>query len=304
MATETPASDDRVNPDALRLRRRRRRRTSAFLAVLIALLVWPNLLDSELGKRLDSLRVLGPVAGHGAGGGAGAASKGRPAGVRLGPQIAYLGGIPNFGALREGMANPLTAQASPLEAAPEILALPDGDLLAGLSPITPVATPADSGPPPSFPVVTTPNIDPDPIIFVPGTPGTPGGGNPPVIGPPVVTPPVTPPPVVSPPDTPPVTPVEPPPIVSPPNNPPIQPPTDPGQPPPVIVNPGPGTSCADEPCGGGPGGGGGGGGPPPVSAAPEPAAWLEMILGATLLGVAMRRRRSQPATALRARSKA
>src|SRR5689334_7085764 len=98
MSSEPPASADAVNPDVALLRRRRRRRRAAALAALIGLLVWPGLLDSELQKRLDTLRVLGPVGGHGAGAAGGVAGK------TLGharPRLARAPLPPNFGALRE-----------------------------------------------------------------------------------------------------------------------------------------------------------------------------------------------------------
>ena len=297
MSTEPPASADPVNPD-VRLRRRRRRRRAAALATLIGLLVWPGLLDSELQKRLDSLRVLGPVAGQAGGGG--------PAGHRTprhaGPRLARAPLPPNFGALREGAAGPLGAQVAPAQEVAQALTDPlSAELVSrGVDPFLPaVAGPGGGTPfaPPSFPPIQPP----DPVIGGPGpSPGGPPTQPPdPVINPPVVNPPSQP-PVVTPPDQPPVVPPEPPPIVSPPTTPPGGP--GPGVPP-VVPNPGPGVSCGADPCGGG--GGGGGGGPPPVSGAPEPALWLQMVLGTGLAGAALRQRRAQrPATALAARSRA
>jgi hypothetical protein len=298
MATEPPASADPTLPD-VRLARRRRRRAAAAITVLTTLLVWPSLLDSELGaKRIDTLRVLGPVASQGAGVSAPGASRHTP---RISPGHARTGLLPNFGALREGPMGLLTADAAP-PARPAALTGPAAtDLVTGgLGPLQ-TANPAPGfGPPPIFP--TMPSVgQPDPSIIYGPVP-SPGGPpvTPPVVIQPVVTPPGTP-PVVTPPDQPPVVPPEPPPIVSPPSNP---PPDGPGPgTPPVILNPDPGTGCGLDPCGSGPGGGGPG--PNPVSGAPEPALWLQIVLGTGLLGAAMRRRRRlQLATALRARSRA
>jgi hypothetical protein len=311
MSPEPTASAD---PDASAAAVQRRRRRTALLAVLIALIVWPGLLDGDLPHhRMDSLRVLGPLAPR-LGGAAGA---GPSRAHRRRPQLAHARPSPpaNYGAVVEDA--PVTLLASEQPAGPgritlaELAGAAPGQLLpaifspspsGGPGPDLPFGLPGVGGPsyPEPFPVIAP--ATPPPTL-PPGQPPSPPviispPGQPPDTPP--VTPPVTPPPL-TPPDTPP--PIVGPPIAGPPDTPP--PIVGPLGPP---VTP-PGVSCVeagDCPTDGGPGGGPGGGGPggSPGGAVPEPALWAQMILGTLLAGAALRRRRLQLATALRARSKA
>jgi hypothetical protein len=128
--------------------------------------------------------------------------------------------------------------------------------------------------PPGYPSVTGLQPPVDPGQWPPET--SPPGVEPPVIGPPVT------PPVAGTPTPPPDLPFEELPLTR----------DD------ALTGAGPGD--------GGPGSGGGqGGDDPPASGIPEPAAWVELILGAGIAGALLRRaRRGQPPTALRARSRA
>jgi hypothetical protein len=312
MSPEPAASAD---PDASVAAVRRRRRTAG-LAALLALLVWPGLLGGDLPRhRIDSLRVLGPLAPQAHGAGAG------PFGAHRPPRLAYARPpppLPNDGAPTEDA--PRRPLASEQPEGPGLITLADladtapGQLVPAIFSPSPsggpgpdmpfilpgVGGPSDTGPfviaPGTTPPTLPPGQPPNPPVIVPPpgqppvTPTIPPDTPPPIVGPPIVGPPVVippeaPPPIVGPPDTPP-------PFVGPPVGPPGPPLTPPG------------TSCVeagDCPSGGGPGGGGG----PPAEAVPEPALWAEMILGTLLAGAALRLRRKQlqPATALRARSR-
>lgn len=274
MTSETTPASAGSNSPAARLRVRRRRRAAA-LGVLIAL--WPAMLQIELlPLRAESLRVLGPAGGQG--------QSGRHAGPRAGGArpAAMSPPLPSAGALPSDAAAIVAAQLPPIvdENTPVRLV----DLaLTGPGSIDPGVEPSSSP------------FTPPPGLTSPGGPG--------VTGPERPTTPASPPPS-GPPDPPVTNPTDPtdprqPPIVSPPSDPPVigpSPPSFPGVPggpggPQTISPTNPRT---DEP------GGGPDGHQPPVSGVPEPAVWLQMILGTALLGAAMRRRRRLQPTALRA----
>jgi hypothetical protein len=257
------------------LKRARPRALMVMLSLAASAFMWPGLLQIEkLPARAEHLAVLGPADDSGGG----LAASPRP--VRHRTRLPHLNvPAPSFGALREGPTGPPFAQLSSLT--PALLANPDLLKPVSFTPQAPTAPPADPF------VLPGPRPSPDDFVGGPGPAGPNRPGNPPITnpndpGPPVVNPPVDPgappvtPPVVTPPDGPP-------PLTHP--NPPVIDPTSPFTP--------------DDPVDGGPGGGG-----PPPSGAPEPGVWLELILGAGLAGIALRRARLQPATALRAVSRA
>jgi|GEM_PF-4648263 len=257
--------------------RRKRQRLLARLALAAALFLWPAILQIEkLTHRAESLKVLGqaeaggPAAGH--------RGTGQPhhAGYRRGGPAAP---TPSYGALREALADVLEAQLPP------VMTLADArapDLVRQL--LLDATAPSRGGPDLSFPL-SRPSTPDTGVIFGPAGPGggppvtnppvvDPGGPNPPVIDPPVVDP-GTPPPVVTPPDGhPPVVPPPPPPVTNP--NPPVE---------------GPGGGTFTPP--GDPGGGGPSGGNPPIPPVPEPAVWLQLVVGAGLAGAALRRARAR-----------
>ncbi len=276
---------DRLAPEpAVRTPAQKRRRFWARLGafVLGGLFVLPTVLQTEPAPgRADAVQVAD--SGSGGPGGRRSASRGahgrkaaptsRPfyGGVREAP-LSELETLSSLGARGENLPH----QASFETASPQIEDFS-----------TPAAAISESGPfalpsPPIDPVGGTGGVAP-PITTNPGNPTTPPVIVPPVVTPPVVTPPVITPPVVTPPVvTPPV--VDPtPPVVIPPSPPTV----DPGFP--------------SGPGGGGPGGPGTPGGPGVI---PEPATWIQLILGAGMVGAMLRRRRTQPLTALRARSRA
>ena len=272
MRNESAAS---AGPPALTVSQRRRRRAARVFAAL-SFFLWPLALHELAPLRLDTLRL----------GGVGEADGGARGGLHAAHRS-------------HARRTIVTAQAAlpPLRGFGLLDALPSGEL--GDLQTVPPAEPAISADLPAFgrpaSAITsfnppTPSTRPDPgLPFV----NAPGGTtpSPPIVSLPPVDPPITPP--VTPPDNP-VTPPDP--SVPPPVVPPIvAPPTGP-------VGPGPIEPFLPDP--GGPGGGTQGGGP--VAGVPEPAVWLELVLGAGLAGAALRRARRgvQPATALRARSRA
>jgi len=255
--------------------RRKRQRLLARLALAAALFLWPAILQIEnLIHRAESLKVLGQAEAGGPAAGHRGAGQPHHAGYRRGGPAAP---TPSYGALREALADVLETQLPP------VMTLADArapDLVRQL--LLDATAPSRGGPDLSFPLArpSTPDTG---VIFGPAGPGggppvtnppvvDPGGPNPPVIDPPVVDP-GTPPPVVTPPDGhPPV--VPPPPVTNP--NPPVE---------------GPGGGTFTPP--GDPGGGGPSGGNPPIPPVPEPAVWLQLVVGAGLAGAALRRARAR-----------
>jgi hypothetical protein len=268
------ASNASAGPPTLTAIQRDKRRRVVFAIVAASFFLWPIALQHEFRTiRLDTVRL-----GE-AGGAAGRAAGGRVhAGAHRGyapRQIVTAAVTPGLQGL--ALLSPLPPSLlGSLERLPPIAAAVSADLPEFATPAAAIS---------SF---TSPSIPGGPA---PGFVSTPGGTNPPspppVIGQPPVDPPVTLP--VTPPD-----PSSPPPVILPPVT--FPPPIDPAGPgpiPPIITDPG------------GPGGGGPGGGP--VAGIPEPGIWLELVLGAGLAGASLRsvrRDRGQPATALRARSRA
>ncbi|THD64426.1 PEP-CTERM sorting domain-containing protein [Phenylobacterium sp.] len=278
--TDTP--DASAEPLTLTPAQRRRRRWARVLALAVGTLaVWPTVLQIEPQRLLaESLGVAGAPGGGGPGGGARRAHAPRP--VRT-AQARTPAPAPTYGALREAPPSELETLAN-LRQSGEQSPFASNVQLASLEPSPDEATPPAGG----LPSGDTPPLNPPPASPNPAV-GSPlvGGGVPPVTVPPVVViPPITPPPVTTPPvTTPPDTtpPDTTPPVVTPPDGPPgVIPPPD-G--PPVIDPIGPS-------------------GPGLPSAAPEPATWLYLLLGAGLTGAALRTRRAQPATALRTISRA
>jgi hypothetical protein len=273
----------------LTVARRRRRWARVLGIVATSFAAWPTVLQIEPhALRADSLGVAGANdGGAGLGGGRARASMLRgPASVRTSRAP-----TPTFGALREAPPSELETLSSLRQSgaqgpfqqgvvraadAPGFVGptvnLPSGGELGGdappISPLTsPAATPSDTAP-----IIATPSPGGTPVT-VPPIVVPPGAPTPPVTSPPVVTPPG--PPGGIPPTTPPI-------VITPPDNPPV---TDPITP--------------IEPTGPNPPGG-----PGLPSPTPEPATWLEMLLGAGMVGAALRSRRAQRATALRAFSNA
>ncbi|MGZ6014093.1 MAG: hypothetical protein ACXWK0_19820 [Caulobacteraceae bacterium] len=264
-------SDASAGPPASPVIRRRRRRAAAVFAILAAsFFLWPLALHELAPVRLEALRLGGPGGHHDRGGVHGRSPRAWEPRARAAARAA----IPAAQDLGLLGALPPTVLGD-LRNLPPIGPAVSADLPAfgveasAISSFNPPSPP--QGPDPGGPFVTAP-----------------GGPTPPVISQPPIAPPVTPP------DNP-VTPPNPPgpPPVGPPGNPP------PVTPPPPVVpgGPAPFNPVVTEPGGGSPGGG-------PVMIVPEPAVWLELVLGAGLAGMALRRARRQPATALRARSRA
>ena len=264
-------------------KRLRPRALVLMLALAASIFMWPGLLQFEkLPARAAQLEVLGPAA---PGGGGGAPSHGaRVRSARL-PHLNIP--APAYGALREGPAGLPFAQMASLDPQP----IADPELVKAVS-YTPLAPPSGpTGGPFVPPGLTDPRPEPGDFVGGPGPTGPTSPGNPPITtptdpGPPVVGPPVVGPPVD--PGNPPVTP----PVVGPPDGPPVVTPPPVTNPPPIVDPDPPFTTQPTDP-----------GGPPP-SGAPEPGIWLELIVGAGLAGMALRRARLQPATALRAVSRA
>ena len=254
--------------------------------VLAAFLVLPTVLQTELlPQRADVLQG----AGGGAGGGKGRASHAVPR-----RQIAAQTRQPFYGAVRDAPLSALETLSNlrargataPRQANLE-LENPQVESFAASEPTIPFSGPLaipDSDP--TAPIGAIGGVAP-PVSTGPGDPITPPIVIPPVVAPPVITPPVVTPPVVTPPIGGPTTP----PVVTPPDNPPVTPP--------VVIPPDPPPTDPGLPIG--PIGGGPGGPGPPI---PEPATWIQLILGAAMVGAVLRRRRTQPLTALRARSSA
>jgi len=274
MSNKSAAS---AGPPALTaFQRRRRRAATVFAIAAFSFFLWPIALKELAPIRLDTVRLTG---------------------------ISGVGGLTPGGVRRRLHADEAGSIVTAQDATPSLRgfgllgALPPGGL-EGLQTV-PLSEPPISADLPAFSTPASavtgfnpPSLPPGPDQGFPFT-TTPGGPtpSPPVVAPPSVDPPITGP--VTPPDNPVTTPdpFVPPPVVPPIVAPFVAPPTDPG---------GPGGPFLPDP--GGPGSGTQGGGP--VAGVPEPAVWLELVLGAGLAGAALRRARLQPATALRARSRA
>jgi hypothetical protein len=278
MRNESAAS---AGPPALTAFQRRRRRAATVFAIAVfSFFLWPIALKELAPVRLDTVRLTG-ISGVGGLTPGGIrrrlhADAARPI-VTAQATTASLRGLGLLGALPPGGLEDL--QTVPLSEPPISADLPafstPASAITGFNPPSP-----PSGPDQGFPFVTAPGgATPSPPVV------SPLSVDPPITGP--VTPPVTPPDnPVTPPD-----PFVPPPVVPPIVAPFVAPPIDPvGPTKPILPDPG------------GPGSGTQGGGP--VAGIPEPAVWLELVLGAGLAGAALRRARLQPATALRARSRA
>ncbi len=278
MSERSPVSAD---PSAHSEKRKRERRR-ARIALGVAIAMWPAILQIErLGHRAESLKVIGQTeVADGRGHGGGARQLLLPGYRRSGVTAP----APNYGALREGLPDVLAAH---LPAAVTLADARESDFLQPLD--FALADPSQGGPDLPFSGLPTPGTPDTGVIFGPSGPGGGTPGNPPVVDPGGTNPPVTNPPVVDPgqPQPPVVTPPLPPPVTDP--NPPV---TDPG----TLGPPGdsggtpPGTPPGD---------------PPIPSGVPEPAVWLQLVLGAGLAGASLRhaRRRQPVAIALRARSR-
>jgi hypothetical protein len=257
--------------------------------VVGGLFVLPTVLQTEpQPQRADAVQAEG--AGGGAGGG-----KGRSSHAASYRQTAAQTRQPFYGGVRDAPLSALETLSSlrargasaPQRASlelenPQVESFSTAS--ADLSSLAPLAIPDGQ----ILPIGAVGGVAP-PVTTNPGNPITPPIIIPPVVTPPVVTPPIVTPPVVTPPITGPTTP----PVITPPDDPPVTPP--------VVIPPDPPPADPGFPSGPIGGGPGGPGRPGPI---PEPATWIQLILGAAMVGAVLRRRSAQPLTALRARSSA
>jgi hypothetical protein len=253
-----------------------------FAIVAFSFFLWPLALHELAPLRLDTLRV-GAIADAGGGAAGGPPGKRRVHAART--IVTAQAARPSWRGLDLMDALPPGPLAD-LQTLPPSEPAISADLPAFSTPASAIASfnprsSSSSGPDQGFPFLTTPG-GPAPA--------------PPIVSLPPVDPPISPP--VTPPDNPVTTPDPsvPPAVVAPPIVAPfVAPPIGPGGPDPIkpfLPDPG------------GPGGGTQGGGP--GAGVPEPAVWLELVLGAGLAGMSLRRarREAQPAMTLRARSRA